>query len=250
MGEPVPALDRALTMLEAIAQSRRGYSVSELSRRLALPKSSAYLLLRTLERRGYVQKLPTGGRYRLGAQALALVRSTTPGSDLRDEAQPILAALAHQAGLTAELGILDRADAVVIERVESTASVRVASWIGRRYGASASALGKALLAFLPDPVFDAQIRPAPLPRPTERAIATIGALTRELERVRELGFAVSDEEAEPGVRSVAAPVLDPRRHAVAAIAITGTTWQIPADRLTALGALVKEMAERIRSDRV
>ncbi|HEX7085096.1 MAG TPA: IclR family transcriptional regulator [Vicinamibacterales bacterium] len=245
MAEPVPALDRALTMLEAIAQSRRGYSVSELSRRLALPKSSAYLILRTLERRGYVQKLPAGGRYRLGAQALALGRSAQQGFDVREAALPALAALASQTSLTAELGTLDRLDAVVIERVESTASVRVTSWIGRRYGATTSALGKALLAFLPDPVFDAQIRPARLPRPTERAITTIGALTRELDRVRELGFAVSDEEEEPGVRSVAAPVLDARHHAMAAIAISGTTWQIPADRVSPLGALVKEMAERI-----
>lgn len=250
MAEPVPALDRALTMLEAIAQSRRGYSVSELSRRLALPKSSAYLILRTLERRGYVQKLPAGGRYRLGAQALALGRSAQQGFDVREAALPALAALASQTSLTAELGTLDRLDAVVIERVESTASVRVTSWIGRRYGATTSALGKALLAFLPDPVFDAQIRPARLPRPTERAIATIGALTRELDRVRELGFAVSDEEEEPGVRSVAAPILDARRHALAAIAISGTTWQIPADRVSSLGALVKEMAERIGSDQV
>lgn len=237
-------------MLEAIAQSRRGYSVSELARRLALPRSSTYLILRTLERRGYVQKLPSGGRYRLGAHALALGRLAPQGSDLREVALQTLAALAHQTGLTAELGVLDRIDAVVIERVESTTSVRVASWIGRRYGANTCALGKALLAFLPGPVFDTQIRPARLPRPTDRAIATIGALTRELERVRELGFAVSDEEEEPGVRSVAAPVLDARRHALAAIAISGTTWQIPADRVSSLGALVKEMAERIGSDQV
>ena len=61
----VPAIDRALDVLECLSQSRKGYSVSEFSRRLALPKSSVHLILRTLERRGYLQKQSAGGRYRV-----------------------------------------------------------------------------------------------------------------------------------------------------------------------------------------
>ena len=68
----VPALDRALTVLECLAQSRKGFSVSELSRRLTLPKSSVHLIVRTFERRGYLLKAPSGGRYRFGLKLMSL----------------------------------------------------------------------------------------------------------------------------------------------------------------------------------
>ena len=71
----VPALERALTVLESLAQSRKGYSASEMSRRLNLPKSSVHLILRTLERRGYLQKQAAGGRYRFGMKLMALGRA-------------------------------------------------------------------------------------------------------------------------------------------------------------------------------
>src|SRR5690606_19692541 len=178
---------------------------------------------------------------------LMLSRSAPAGTDLREHAVPTLTALAQQTGLTAELGVLARTDVVVIERVESTASVRVVSWIGRRYGANSTALGKALLAFLPPTEVNALLRQTRLPRPTERTIATSAALARELEHVRELGYAVADEEDEPGVRSVAAPILDARHHPLAAIAISGTTWQVPSDRLPSIGAVVREAAAQVGS---
>ena len=172
----VPALERALTVLESLAQSRKGYSASELSRRLNLPKSSVHLILRTLERRGYLQKQATGGRYRFGMKLMALGRAALDGVELRDEARPSLAALVATTGLTVHMGVLERSEIVIIERIESTSPVRVVSWIGRRMDLNATAVGKALIAYLPAHEFEAQVRPSQLPRHNDRTIATIAAL--------------------------------------------------------------------------
>lgn len=241
----VPALDRALSVLECLAQSRKGYSVSELSRRLTLPKSSVHLILRTLERRGYLQKQSAGGRYRFGMKLMALSRTALEGVELRDEARPALAALVHRTGLTVHMGVLERSEIVIIERLESASPVRVVSWVGRRLNVNSTAVGKALIAFLPDAEFDAQILPSHLVRPNDRTIATMGALKRELEQVRRLGYALCDEEDEIGVRCVGAPILNGHGHAIAAISVAGTTVQIPTERITELGVTVKATAAEI-----
>jgi DNA-binding IclR family transcriptional regulator len=241
----VPALDRALTVLESLAQSRKGYSASELSRRLNLPKSSVHLILRTLERRGYLQKQVTGGRYRFGMKLLALSRTALDGVELRDEGRPALAGLVAKTGLTGHMGVLERSEIVIIERIESTSPVRVVSWVGRRMDVNSTAVGKALIAYLPEVEFDAQVRPSQLSRHNDRTIGTIAALRRELDRVRQLGYSTCDEEDEIGVRCVGAPILNATGHSVAAISVSGTTTQIPVERIPELGEQVRTAAAEI-----
>lgn len=241
----VPALERALNILEALAVSRKGYSASELSRRLGLPKSSVHLILRTLERRGYLQKQATGGRYRFGLKLVALGRTALDGVELREEARPALSALVQRTGLTAHLGVLERSEVVIIDRIEATSPVRVVSWVGRRLDLNSTAVGKALIAHLAPEAFDAEVRPGQLSRRTDRTIGTMAALRKELDRVRTLGYAVCDEEDEVGVRSVGAPILGESGHALAAISVAGTTHQIPAERVPELGEQVKMAAAEI-----
>ena len=241
----VPALDRALTVLESLAQSRKGYSASELSRRLNLPKSSVHLILRTLERRGYLQKQATGGRYRFGLKLVALSRTALDGVELRDEGRPALAALVARTGLTGHMGVLERSEIVIIERIESTGPVRVVSWVGRRMDVNSTAVGKALIAFLPEVEFDAQVRPTQLSRHNDRTIGTIAALRRELDGVRQLGYSTCDEEDEIGVRCVGAPILNAAGRSIAAISVSGTTTQIPVERIAELGEQVKAAAAEI-----
>lgn len=241
----VPALERALTVLESLAQSRKGYSASELSRRLNLPKSSVHLILRTLERRGYLQKQAAGGRYRFGMKLVALGRTALDGVELRDEARPALAALVTKTGLTVHMGVLERSEIVIIERVESTSPVRVVSWVGRRMDLNSTAIGKALIAYLPEAEFEVQVRPSHLSRHNERTIGTMTALRRELDRVLQRGYSTCDEEDEVGVRCVGAPILNAGGHSVAAISVAGTTLQIPVERIPELGEQVKAAAAEI-----
>ncbi len=241
----VPALERALSVLEALGQSRKGYSVSELSRRLSLPKSSVHLILRTLERRGYLQKQSVGGRYKFGMKLIALSRNALDGVELRDEARPALAALVQRTALTVHMGVLERSEIVIIERLESASPIRVVSWIGRRMDLNSTAVGKALIAYLPVDEFELQVRASQLARHNDRTIATMAGLRKELDRVRQLGYAVCDEEDEIGVRCVGAPILNGRGHAIAAISVAGTTLQIPPERVEELGQAVKLAAAEI-----
>lgn len=241
----VPALERALTVLESLAQSRKGYSASELSRRLSLPKSSVHLILRTLERRGYLQKQASGGRYRFGLKLVALSRAALDGVELRDEGRAALNNLVARTGLTGHMGVLERSEIVIIERIESTSPVRVVSWVGRRMDVNSTAVGKALIAYLPDSEFEAQVRPSQLSRHNDRTIGTLAALRRELDRVRQLGYSTCDEEDEVGVRCVGAPILNAAGHSVAAISVSGTTTQIPVERIPELGEQVKATAAEI-----
>lgn len=241
----VPAIDRALNVLECLAQSRKGYSVSELSRRLALPKSSVHLILRTLERRGYLQKQSSGGRYKFGLQLVTLSRVALESVELRDDARPSLTALAEQTGLTVHIGVLERRELVIIERIESSGAIRVASWIGRRMDINTTAVGKAVRAYLPEAEVDHDSRPGQLTRQSDRAVGSSAALRADLDRVRTLGYAVCDEDEQNGVRGVGAPVLNRQGHAIAAVGLAGTTFQIPPERLDALGRAVRDAADQI-----
>ena len=109
------------------------------------------------------------------------------------------------------MGVLERSEIVIIERLESASPIRVVSWIGRRMDLNSTAVGKALIAHLPDAEFDAQVRPSQLARHNDRTIGSMAALRKELDRVRQLGYSVCDEEDEIGVRCVGAPILDTRR---------------------------------------
>jgi IclR family transcriptional regulator, KDG regulon repressor len=241
----VPALDRALTVLECLAQSRYGYSVSELSRRLSMPRSSVHLLLRTFEQRGYLHKQARGGRYRFGWKMVTLLRHAVDGVAIGDEARPVLANLCRATGLTAHMGLLEGGDVVVVERVEADNPQRVPSWVGRRLHLHSTAVGKALIAYLPHDDIEMQFGRAPLPRANERTIATLPELRRELQLVRERGYALSDEEYEIGVRAIGVPVHNSEQRVVAAIGVVGSKPQIPDHRIAELADAVKGAAGEI-----
>jgi DNA-binding IclR family transcriptional regulator len=244
-GYAVPSIERALTVLEFLAHSRRGFSISEMSRRLGIPKSSTHLILTTLERRGFLQKNTQTGRYCFGLQLVSLSRSALENLDLREEAKPFLQSLMRKTGLTVHLAVLERNEAVIIEKVEAPGLLKLATWIGRRLDVNCTGVGKALIAFLPEDEFDRLIRAKSFARHNDRTIISISAMKRELAGVRQLGYAFDDEEDEVGLRCVGAPIFDANQKTVAAVSVAGTTSQIPVERVSALATTVKQAAEEL-----
>lgn len=244
-GYAVPSIERALTVLEFLAQSRRGFSISEMSRRLGIPKSSTYLILTTLERRGFLQKNTQTGRYCFGLQLVSLSRSALENLDLREEAKPFLQSLMRKTGLTVHLAVLERNEAVIIEKVEAPGLLKLATWIGRRLDVNCTGVGKALIAFLPEDELDRLSRAKSFARHNDRTIISISAMKRELAGVKQLGYAFDDEEDEVGLRCVGAPIFDTSQKTVAAVSVAGTTSQIPVERVSALAGTVKQAAEEI-----
>lgn len=241
----VPAVERAFRVLELIAQSTHGFSLSEISRRLSLPKSSVHLIVTTLERQGYLQKHLLTGHYLFGLKLFSLSRAALQGLELRDVARPFLQALMKRTGLTVHMGILEGNEAVIVEKIEAPGSLKVASWVGRRMDVNCTGIGKTLIAFLPEAEFDLLFKPGSLPRHNENTIVSIAGIKREIARIRQQGFALDDEEDELGVRCIGAPLLDNQGHVLAAISVVGALNQIPLERVEQLGATLRQTADEI-----
>jgi DNA-binding IclR family transcriptional regulator len=235
----VPAVDRALRALELLAQSTRGFTIGDLSRRLELPRSSVHLILTTLERRGYARRHPQNGHFCVGPKLAALSGAPFEAFDLREQARPLLATLMRQTKLTIHLGVLEGNEVVIVEKVTAPATTRVLSWVGRRMEPHATGLGKALIAYLPEDELDKLISMRGLPRHNHRTITDGPQLKSELASVRQRGFSLDDEEDELGYRCVGAPILDAHQRAVAAVSIVGTTSEIALERVAILAVALR-----------
>jgi DNA-binding IclR family transcriptional regulator len=241
----VPSTMRAMSVLEFLARSKRGASISEISRNLALPKSSTYLVVKTLEQEGYLQRNVQSGRYYFGLRFVSLSRKVLEHLDLREVARPILTELMQQTGIIVHLAILEGNEAVLIDRVEASGSSAGADWVGRRLDVNCTGVGKALAAWLPDEQFGEVITAKRFARHNDNTIVTIGGLKRELAKVREQGYALDDEEDEIGVRCIGVPVFDGYKRPVAAVSLAGTTDQIPLYRVRTLALALKQTASAI-----
>jgi DNA-binding IclR family transcriptional regulator len=241
----VPSSARALHILEFISRLKRGASIAEVSRSLALPKSSTYLVLRTLEQQGYLRRSAHSRKFYFGLRFVSLCRNVLDNLDLRDVARPILHKLMRESGLIVHLAVLEGNQAVIIDRVEPPGSSAGADWVGRRLDINCTGVGKILAAFLPEEQFAEVITAKRFARHNDNTIVTITGLKKELAKVREQGFALDDEEDEIGVRCIGVPILGSDQRAAAAISLAGSVEQIPLERVRGLVSSLKRAASEI-----
>lgn len=240
----VPSLDRALKVLETLAASKSGLSLSELSRDLEMPRSSTHCLLITLERQGYLIRNEKSGRYLFGMKLFSLANMAMSGLSLRKAASPSLRALMTATGLTVHMAILEQNEAVIIEKVESPYQLRLGTWVGKRLGVHCTAVGKALISHWTDEEIDRLIKHG-LPRYNENTIISSKKLKRNLRQVRELGYSVDDEEDTINSRCVGAPIFDQNDRVIASISVAGFAAQINSETFHALTERVKVGAATI-----
>ncbi len=241
----VPSTLRAMRVLEFLAHSKRGASVSKISRSLALPKSSTYMLLKTLEQEGYLQRSAWSGKFYFGVRLVGLCRNALANLDLREVARPWLTNLMRQTGITVHLAVLEGNEAVIIDRISPPGSTAGADWVSRRLDLNCTGVGKALAAYLPEEQFERLITAQRFARHNDNTIVTVPGLKKELYKVREQGYALDDEEDEIGVRCVGVPILDSHQQAFAAISLAGTTQLIPLERVASLANSLKQTASEI-----
>ena len=241
----VPSVARSMKILELLAQSQSGLTLSDISRRLSIPKSSAHVLIKTLEVMGYLKSSQSNGRYCFGLKLVSLSNMALENLDLRELARPFLQQLMLRTGLTVHLAILEGAEAVLIEKVEAPGLLRLATWVGKRLDANSSGVGKALLAFSEEGSYMQRFTGRTMARYNKNTISSLDRLARELKKVREQGYAFEDEEGEIGFRCIGVPLYDSADRAVAAISVAGTTSQISNDRIASLISNVKLTARQI-----
>ncbi|MGA6982351.1 MAG: IclR family transcriptional regulator [Candidatus Sulfotelmatobacter sp.] len=240
---PSAAVERALAMLEAVAQESEGLSNAEISRKLRIPKSSASYILRTLEAQNYLTR-DGSGKYRVGLKILSLSRGALIGLDVRGVALPIMRHLTQRTGLTCHLAILDGPEAVYVEKVEPEGFIRMDTWVGRRMRVHATSVGKALVAHIAQDSLE-NILKGGMEKRTPKSITTLPRLLKELEKVRTQGYAVDDEENNLGARCVGAPVFNDRGLIEAALGLSGTTQQVSPQTMPAIVESLKDAARQI-----
>jgi DNA-binding IclR family transcriptional regulator len=242
---PSAAVERALAMLEAVAQESEGLSNAEISRKLKIPKSSASYILRTLESQSYLTRDAESGKYRVGLKILSLSRGALSGLDVRGVALPIMRHLTQETGLTCHLAILDGPDAVYVEKVEPEGFIRMDTWVGRRMRVHATSVGKALVAHIPQERLQQIVRKSGMEKRTHKTITTLPRLLKELEKVRVQGYAVDDEENNLGARCVGAPVFNDHGSIEAALGLSGTTQQVSTHTMPRILEALKDAARHI-----
>lgn len=238
MPELNSVLGRSLTLLTAFRSTDTVVPLAELSRRTGIPKSTAHRLLAELTDWQIVERSDSG--FRVGMRLFELGQLAPVQRGIREAAAPFLADLYEATHQTVHLAVLDGIDVVYLNKLDGKNGPRVGSRVGGRMPVYCTGVGKAMLAFSPPHLLEEVIARG-LRRRTPRTVVTPGALSRELETVRALGFAEEREESAVGVACVAAPVLGADRLPIAAISITSWTNQAkpatfaPAVRTAALG---------------
>jgi DNA-binding IclR family transcriptional regulator len=239
--QSVPAVERALSILEFLARSRHGVTLANLTRHLGVPKSTCHALLLTFQRCGYVQRDKKNGRYRFGMKLYELSNMALSGTSLRDQVAPFLYKLVEETKLTAHLAVLEQnGEAVLVDKIEASGAPQIATWIGKRMGLHCTAVGKAMIAHLSEPEMGRLISKCGLLRHNENTIGSQQRLRQVCETIRLQGYAVDDEEEEIGIRCVGAPIFNGKGEVIASLSVAGTTSQV--EDLKAVACQVKDAA--------
>jgi DNA-binding IclR family transcriptional regulator len=244
-GGTVQSVVRALRLLEALGDSRGEVGIAELSTQVGLHVSTTHRLLSTLVAQGYARQNPDTSRYALGARALHLAESYLGQTDLRRVARPALERLRQETGETANLVILDGREVLYLDKAESPQSLRIFSRIGGRAPLYCTAVGKVLLACRGKAEVEALLGPGPLEALTRSTITSRSQLHRELEKVREQGFALDREECDEGACCIAVPLPDAQGNVEAALSVSGPSVRLTPKRMGELVSLMRRVAGEV-----
>ncbi|WP_231934042.1 IclR family transcriptional regulator [Bordetella bronchialis] len=236
----VQSLAKGFRILEAFTSQEPELTMADVARRAGVDNATAFRFLNTLVAIGYVQRVPGTRKFRLSLKVLDLGFHAIARSDLRARARPILRGLVGEVNEAASVGVLDGADVMYAERVQAGLTrLAVEIRIGSRVPAYSSAVGQAILAWSDDDTRMEVLQARPLKALTATTITDIDTLLARLDAIRELGYAVSDQETVAGLYVVAAPVFDQDGVPVAALSVAA-----PAIRTT-LADFVQSTAQPV-----
>jgi IclR family KDG regulon transcriptional repressor len=234
---------RAGNILKCFSGEKAHYKVSEVARLLHLDRSTTYRILLTLERGGFLEKDAKTGEYALGVAAFEVGRAYLGRADFARIAKPIMSDLALEVQETVHLAILSQTEILYVDKVDSPRTLGVMSKVGQRGPVYCTALGKVLLAFLPDEERSEILRRVQLKPLTRNTITSRKGLLEDLKEVRRRGYARDHREIEEDVECLAAPIRNHLGEVIAGISISGPQRkiQIPREKMFA-GRVMKAAA--------
>lgn len=235
---------KALDILTVFQPDEPALSLSQISRRAGLPKSTAHNLLNTMAARGFIEKLPDDN-YALGTALISLTQAVYVNAHLRDRAAPLLRALADDTNESVYLTYLDGDFVLYIYAIETSGRLLARSAVGDRAHLHATSVGKAILAALPAEAVDGIIERAGLPRFTEFTLADRDSLHAELDRTRARGYSMDNQEHERDTYCLGAVIRDDRGEPIGACSISGRDPAIIGSRAPHLSTRTLETAQEI-----
>jgi IclR family transcriptional regulator, acetate operon repressor len=241
----VQSVERALNILSVLGDDEEGHRLTDIAQRTGLSVSTVHRLLTTLEQHRFVQFDRSDGMWHVGRAAFRVGSAFVRQRNFVAPALPILRRLRDQTRETANLGVVDEGEMVVLTQVESREIMRAITRVGGRAPMVSSGMGKAILATYSNTDVDAIIRRYGMRKLTEKAITASDVLKADLEQTRERGYAVDDEEYVVGLRCVAATVYNHQAEALCAISISGLTARVTEDRVERLGTLIADAAREL-----
>lgn len=238
------ALSRGLAVLETLATTDHGATLSHIAAALALPAPTVHRLLATLAHQGFVET-GANGEWRIGVGAFRAGSAFLSHRNLIAQALPRLDTLMRASGETANLAVIEQGEAVFVAQSPCRELMRMSAKLGARAPLHASGVGKAMLAGMADDVAALTLGTRPLTQFTAHTIVAPQRLRADLAAIRARGYAIDDEEHALGLRCVAASIHDERARPWAALSLAGPTSRLVASRVDELGALVREAAAEV-----
>ncbi len=239
------SLTKGIRVLEVLADTGRPMGISEIARLLGMDKSTIYRLLATLKSRGYLEQDAETRKYMVGPRMIALSSRILGSSDVCLQARPFMKRLLQETRETVHLAMRMEDQVVYIAQEISPEVVSVNTEIGQREPVHCTAVGKALVAFLPEDELNAVIGRLEFRRYTPRTITDPGQFRAHCHQIRAQGYAVDDEELYPGVRCIAAPIRAYDGSVVASLGISGPANRLQYEAIPRLGRVVAKYAEEI-----
>jgi len=230
----VQSVAKAFAVLRAFEPSAPEQTLTEIAKRASLDRGTTFRLVNTMVELGYLRGVPDSKHYRLTLKCLELGFNALSSSDLSTHVEPLLREVVPAVADAGSLGVLERGEVVYLQRVQTGLDRHgFDRRPGSRTGAYATALGHAILAYLPRETQIAHLESIARVKVSERTLTGLRDLLLRLETVREQGFAISDGENAYGLRTVAAPILDRDAKPVAAVSLTVQSSRISMDAFAA-----------------
>jgi IclR family transcriptional regulator, KDG regulon repressor len=241
----VPAVDRAVHILELLKAQKYEMTLAEITKATGWHKSSIQKLLVTLSHHGVLERDESTKRYSLGISLAEYGRVALNNLDIRLAAKPFLKELVDYSGETAVMAILNATKMVMVDKKEPVLQIRASPFIGSRFPATATSNGKALLAWLPEDCVDRILEIEGLISFTSKSIVSPAAYKADLTATRKRGYAIDCSEFQEGASGVSAPIFGPGRRVIATISVVGPEFRMTEKKIRECGAKCMEVAEQL-----
>ncbi|MDR1794860.1 MAG: IclR family transcriptional regulator [Erysipelotrichaceae bacterium] len=241
----IKSIVKAAKIIDAIAFERRSMSLSELSDKVKIAKSTLHGLLSTLVNIGYIDQESDSGYYKLGVELFELGSQISSTWNEKNLAKSWMRRLAEEVNETVHLAMLSNGEVLYVDKMESTQSIRIETAPGVKLPAHCTGLGKVLLAYQPKKEFEHILDSKGMKAYTAKTITNRRLLERELAEIRQNGVGMDDQEFLDGLRCVAAPIFDVNGRILFALSISGPLFRMSNDALENYRMKIKNIGMEI-----